>query len=213
MINPAYVIVGVPERQQNVKVLEGHLKASNVSYVVSITPTGKGASYGHTEAYKRVQEAYSEATHYIFIEDDAILSKDFANNVMKWLKKYPEQLISFYLGTSRPPQYQNDIIKKLQGSPELITLQKLIHGVCYAIPSQNASQAFSNARINHPPIDFQLGNLWKFYTGKDIIYTNPSLVDHLDETPIEQHADGIKRTQPRKAHHFIDLPNLPNTGI
>jgi hypothetical protein len=46
-------------------------------------------------------------------------------------------MLSFYLGTGRPPQYQKEIAGMLVDADRVcgdhIVLSKLIHGVCYSL--------------------------------------------------------------------------------
>jgi hypothetical protein len=47
------------------------------------------------------------------VEDDARPVHGFVEKVSAWLKDKPDDLISFYLGTGRPPQYQTAIAERL----------------------------------------------------------------------------------------------------
>lgn len=51
---------------------------------------------------------------------------------------FPEHLCSFYLGTGRPPQYQQQVAQKFIEADthhaDTIMLPRLIHGVCYSMP-------------------------------------------------------------------------------
>lgn len=62
----------------------------------------------------------------------------FSEMVTDWLTRFPDDMMSFYLGTGRPPQYQKEIAGMLVDADRVcgdhIVLSKLIHGVCYSPP-------------------------------------------------------------------------------
>jgi hypothetical protein len=50
--------------------------------------------------------------------------------VVDWLARFPDDMLSFYLGTGRPPQYQMQIAERLiiadKTQADYITLPRLI---------------------------------------------------------------------------------------
>jgi hypothetical protein len=72
-----------------------------------------------------------------------------------WLARFPDML-SFYLGTGRPPQYQMQIAERLivadKTRADFITLPRLIHGVCYSVPPQHISRVLSRWETASLPI-------------------------------------------------------------
>lgn len=71
----------------------------------------------------------------------------------------------------------------------------LIHGVAYILPRPGDVLK----TLGDGPIDFAIGNAWRKLTGRNVIYTIPSLVDHADGPSVELHADGQPRREVRKA--------------
>ena len=115
-----------------------------------------------------------------------------------WLQRYPDSLVSFYLGTGRPPQYQMQIAERLivadKTRADFITLPRLIHGVCYSVPRQKIERVLTRWDTRKPA-DYAVGDA---YAG-NVIYPCWSLVDHADGDPVERHPDGYQRTERRRA--------------
>lgn len=154
-----------------------------------------GANWNHRRALAWAAE---QSERVIIIEDDALPVSGFTDKVADWLTRFPDDLCSFYLGTSRPPQYQMQIAERLIAADrtraDFITLPQLIHGVCYSVPPQHLSKVL--ARWNsRSPADYALGEAWD----APVIYPCYSLVDHADGQPVEKHPDRLPRTERRRA--------------
>ncbi|WP_116197559.1 hypothetical protein [Pantoea ananatis] len=154
-----------------------------------------GANANHRRA---IEWASQQDCRVVIMEDDALLVGGFIEKVAAWLDRFPDDLLSFYLGTGRPPQYQLEVATKLidsdQRQTDYITMSRLIHGVCYSIPQH---------RINHvltgwhsaKPADYAVGDAY----GGRVIYPCYSLVDHADLPAVERHPDNEPRTERRRA--------------
>ena len=59
-----------------------------------------GANWNHRRA---LEWASWQDCRVVIIEDDASPVPDFIEQVSEWLNRFPESLVSFYLGTGRPP--------------------------------------------------------------------------------------------------------------
>ncbi len=153
-----------------------------------------GAAWNHARVLEKFRGTDG---HLVVLEDDAIVCKNFLENAKNWIERFPNRLISFYLGTGRPPQWQPLIAELLSTDPEYIELNQLIHAVAYAIPCEMIP------KINGTQADFALGNAWRLKQHTPIIYTVPSLVDHTDLETIEIHPDGQPRNEVRKAWRFL----------
>lgn len=154
-----------------------------------------GALWGHTRALRLCAPLCDRC---VIMEDDAIPVPGFVDLAQCWMDDYPGDLLSFYLGTGRPPQYQAQIAAKLQDGHRAITLPQLIHGVCYSIPAQHVGAVAYRLPILGAA-DFAIGNTWRSVTGKPVVYPVQSLVDHDDGPSVERHPDGQKRTEVRRA--------------
>ncbi|KVI88448.1 hypothetical protein [Enterobacter hormaechei] len=154
-----------------------------------------GANANHLRALSWAAE---QSDRVIIIEEDALPVDGFRDKAQDWLTRFPDNLCSFYLGTGRPPQYQMQIAERLivadKTQADYITLQRLIHGVCYSVPPQNIERVLSRWDSSKPA-DYAVGDAY----GGAVVYPCYSLVDHADGEPVEHHPDSAPRTERRRA--------------
>lgn len=165
------------------------------NYQIFVDHESKGANANHLRA---LRWASTQDCRVVIMEDDALPVPDFISKVTVWLERFPDDLCSFYLGTGRPPQYQLEIATKLidtdKRQADYITINRLIHGVCYSVPHSKLQQVIS--RWNHgSPADYAVGDA----CGGAVVYPCYSLVDHADMDTVERHPDNTPRTERRKA--------------
>ncbi|KTI67575.1 hypothetical protein ASU99_11875, partial [Enterobacter hormaechei subsp. steigerwaltii] len=133
-----------------------------------------GANWNHRRA---LEWAAEQTCRVVVIEDDALPVHGFTEKVTDWLARFPDDMLSFYLGTGRPPQYQMQIAERLtvadKTRADYITLSRLIHGVCYSVPPEHVHRVLSRWD-NSKPADYAVGDAW----GGSVIYPCYSLVDH-----------------------------------
>ncbi|MBY4585244.1 hypothetical protein K6M48_12640 [Enterobacter hormaechei] len=185
-----FVVVGHHSRtghaQRLAALLDAHLLIDDGSH---------GANWNHRRALEWASE---QTCRVVVVEDDAMPVDLFFTPVTSWLKRFPDSLISFYLGTGRPPQYQIQIAERLivadKTQADYITLPRLIHGVCYSVPPEHVHRVLSRWD-NSKPADYAVGDAW----GGSVIYPCYSLVDHADGEPVERHPDSAPRTERRRA--------------
>lgn len=142
------------------------------------------------------------------LEDDAVPVIGFRQRMEAALVAAPADIVSFYLGTSRPPQWQHRIreaIKKADKTDSCwMTTQGFIHGVAVAIRSDLIPDMLDHTQGCERGFDFGIRD-WARNTGRTIAFAWPSLCDHHDlPTLIKQHPDGERRNRPRKAHRIGD---------
>ncbi|MGQ7174028.1 hypothetical protein ACUOCP_55840, partial [Escherichia sp. R-CC3] len=66
-----------------------------------------GFQSGRAAGHRRALEWASwQDCRVVILEDDALPVAGFTQLVGEWLYRFPDSLVSFYLGTGRPPQYQ-----------------------------------------------------------------------------------------------------------
>ncbi|WP_063841180.1 hypothetical protein [Enterobacter hormaechei] len=154
-----------------------------------------GANWNHRRA---LEWAAEQTCRVVVLEDDALPVHGFTEKVTDWLARFPDDMLSFYLGTGRPPQYQMQIAERLivadKTRADYITLSRLIHGVCYSVPPEHVHRVLSRWD-NSKPADYAVGDAW----GGSVIYPCYSLVDHDDGEPVERHPDSAPRTERRRA--------------
>lgn len=157
-----------------------------------------GALWGHRRA---LEWCAQQDDRCVIMEDDALPVADFVHLAQRWMDEYPDSLLSFYLGTGRPPQYQAQIAHVMTYADEpgaALCLPQLIHGVCYSVPQQHVA-AVASLLPQIGAADFAVGNAWRAVTGQHVVYPVRSLVDHDDLPSVERHPDGQKRTEVRRA--------------
>lgn len=185
-----FVVVGHHSRtghaQRLAALLDAHLLIDDGSH---------GANWNHRRALEWADE---QPCRVVVVEDDAMPVDLFFTPVTSWLKRFPDTLISFYLGTGRPPQYQMQIAERLivadKTQADYITLPRLIHGVCYSVPPQHIERVLSRWDSSKPA-DYAVGDAY----GGAVVYPCYSLVDHADGVPVERHSDSAQRTERRRA--------------
>ncbi|EEA2677901.1 hypothetical protein UM12_22290 [Salmonella enterica subsp. enterica serovar Montevideo] len=185
-----FVVVGHHSRtghaQRLAALLEAHLLIDDGNH---------GANWNHRRA---LEWAAEQTCRVVVLEDDALPVDLFCTPVSNWLKRFPDSLISFYLGTGRPPQYQMQIAERLivadKTQADYITLPRLIHGVCYSVPPQHIERVLSRWDSSKPA-DYAVGDAY----GGAVVYPCYSLVDHADGEPVERHPDSAPRTERRRA--------------
>lgn len=185
-----FVVVGHYSRRHQAEQLAGSLNAH-----LLIDEGQHGANWNHRRA---IEWASQQQYRVVILEDDAVLVNGFTEKVTAWLSRFPDELISFYLGTGRPPQYQNEIAGMLveadRTKGDCIAMSKLIHGVCYSLPVNKVQQVLS--RWNQTlAADYAVGDAY----GSRVIYPCYSLVDHADIPTVERHPDNEPRTERRRA--------------
>jgi len=155
-----------------------------------------GSLWNHRRA---LEWAADQSERVWIVEDDAILCEGFRDRGADWARRFPDDLISGYLGTGRPPQWQSTIRRRLDAAEasarDFVELPTLIHGVCYSLPTR-ARLALPSARR---AADEAIGRAW----ARRVIYTVPSLADHSDGRSVEIHPDGQPRNEIRRAWRFV----------
>lgn len=154
-----------------------------------------GANANHRRA---IEWASMQDCRVVILEDDAVLVDGFINKVSAWLSRFPDDLLSFYLGTGRPPQYQREIAGMLVDADrtrgDYLVMSRLIHGVCYSLPQHKIPQILERWDSTLAA-DYAVGDAY----GGRVIYPCYSLVDHADLPTVERHPDNEPRTERRRA--------------
>ncbi|MGP2500432.1 hypothetical protein ACTUSN_03470 [Pantoea ananatis] len=185
-----FVVVGHHTRRHHAEQLAWSLRAH-----LLIDEGQHGANWNHRRA---IEWASQQDYRVVILEDDALLVDGFTEKVSAWLDRFPNDFLSFYLGTGRPPQYQLEVATKLidsdQRQTDYITMSRLIHGVCYSIPQHRITDVLTRWD-SAKPADYAVGDAY----GGRVIYPCYSLVDHADLSAVERHRDNEPRTERRRA--------------
>ncbi len=190
MCNVKFVIAGHHSRRHQAEQLASSLRAH-----LLIDEGQHGANWNHRRALDWASE---QDCRVVILEDDALPVSGFTEKVADWLTRFPDDLMSFYLGTGRPPQYQKEIAGMLVEADRVnaayLVMSKLIHGVCYSPPLNKLKQIVSKWNQTLAA-DYAVGDAY----GGRVIYPCYSLVDHADLPTVERHPDNEPRTERRKA--------------
>ncbi|HAH9343251.1 TPA: hypothetical protein HIQ17_002823 [Escherichia coli] len=192
MVSPQvkFVVVGHHSRHKQALCL-----AESLGAVLLIDNGDHGANWNHRRA---LEWAACQPCRVVVLEDDALPVAGFTELVVDWLNRFPDSLVSFYLGTGRPPQYQMGIAERFVIADKVqaphITLPRLIHGVCYSLPPQSINRVLYRWDSSKPA-DYAVGDAY----GGAVVYPCYSLVDHADGDPVERHPDSAPRTERRRA--------------
>ncbi|KLR34100.1 hypothetical protein [Enterobacter kobei] len=184
-------IVAHHSRRTMAEELESKLEAD----IVFMDEHSAGANSNHLRALRWAAE---QSDRVIIIEEDALPVDGFRYKAQDWLARFPDDMLSFYLGTGRPPQYQKEIAGMLveadRVNADYLVLSKLIHGVCYSPPRGRLARML-NAWNKTLAADYAVGEAF----GGRVIYPCYSLVDHADLPTVERHPDNEPRTERRRA--------------
>lgn len=69
--------------------------------IVFMDEHSAGANSNHLRALRWAAE---QSDRVIIIEEDALPVEGFRDKAQDWLARFPDDMLSFYLGTGRPPQ-------------------------------------------------------------------------------------------------------------
>ncbi|HAU5603691.1 TPA: hypothetical protein JD320_002885 [Citrobacter koseri] len=187
-----FVVVGHHSREPQARALAYQI---GPTAHVMIDPDNHGANWNHRRA---LEWATGQSCRVVVLEDDAMPVAGFTDLVFDWLNRFPDSLVSFYLGTGRPPQYQIQIAERLivsdKTQADYITLPRLIHGVCYSVPPHHIERVLARWD-SHKAADYAVGDAY----GCPVVYPCYSLVDHADGESVERHPDRTPRTERRRA--------------
>ncbi|WP_338505601.1 hypothetical protein VRC35_06910 [Erwinia aphidicola] len=167
-----------------------------------------GANWNHRRA---IEWAGQQDCRVVIVEDDALPVSGFASMAHEWVEKFPDNICSFYLGTGRPPQYQMQIAASLieadKRQGDYITMDRLLHGVCYSPPQSGISTILKNWNSTKAA-DYAVGDA----LGRKVIYPCYSLVDHADGETVARHPDNEPRNERRTAWRLASPPHEAADG-
>lgn len=168
-----------------------------------IDPVGDGTERSATDNHVRAMlSADPSADWVVILEDDAEPIDDFLPVLRAQLSEVGDPaVVSLYLGRSRPARVQKAIERTISGLPSTaswISGPSLFWGVGVCIPGTHVDSVAEYALSSSRPWDQAVG-LWAASKGVPVLYTWPSLVDHIDEDTTIAHSDGQGRDPGRKA--------------
>jgi len=175
-------IVGHTSRHQQVLNLAGTIGAEHVS----IDDGTLGCNRNHLKVWTHLAE-HSTSEWATVLEDDAIPCDNFRDQLDQALAVAPTPIVSLYLGRQRPYGYQDRIAAAINTDACWLLAPRLLHAVAVAIRTNLLADMLTTLPTNIP-IDRAI-SAWAPHT---VAYTNPSLVDHRDGTPVA-HPTGTRQ--------------------
>ncbi len=168
-----YAVVGHPKRRREAWELTRTLGA--VLFMDS-TANPLGTAGNHRRA---LEYAAARTERVWIIEDDAVLTPRFKEHAATWSERFPDHLISGFLGTGHPLKWMREADRLWPLPDDHLEFRALFHGVCYSIPPAWAGLVLDGLR-DKGRIDFDIGDSWYTLTHRPVIYPKRSLVDHAD---------------------------------
>lgn len=159
---------------------------------ILVDDKNKGANHVHKWALTEALEKCHDA---VILEDDSLPVAQFSSLLEERIDEHPNAIVSFYLGTGRPPQYQHAIRRFYHDGGDWLMLDKLIHGVAYYVPHKMLGKIVTNWN-DKLPADYAV--TYSIRCAR-VYYHRYSIVEHSDVPSVEMHADGQMRTEVRKA--------------
>lgn len=199
--------MAVPSRKAQAEALEAQLK--KYPFVAVCIVYDKVAAGTHQSEWNNGKNSLLAgvgiADWHVVIQDDAILSPDFYDNLQGAIATVPtKSLISLYTGTSRPlgPRVKAAVNKVVDET--WLSYWLLMWGVGILLPSSHIEPLIDFVDDRTEPYDTRIGIFYQ-RNRLPVYYTMPSLVDHDDDlgTVIPGHG-----TEPgaRVAHRLATGP-------
>lgn len=160
---------------------------------------------------RALKQGIGKAEWHVVIQDDAILSPGFYDNLQGALAAAPKRtLISLYTGTARPlgQRVKIAVDKARIANASWLSHYLLFWGVGICIPSAHIEHALEFVEGRTEDYDVRLGIFYQ-RNMLPVYYTQPSLVDHDDAVgSLLGHGEG---SQPRVAHELAVGPVIWNS--
>lgn len=130
------------------------------------------------------EDEANPSSHHLIVQDDAILCDRFLEYASSAIKVAGPRPVSFYCGTTRPYDkvFERTVNEATTAGLPWVASEGPLWGVAVAVPVEDIMDIieFGDRLIDVPGDDIRMA---AFYRGRaaKCWYTNPSLVDHLDE--------------------------------
>lgn len=170
---------------------------------IVVDPVGDGSERSATDNHVRaLQHADPESDWIVVLEDDAEPIEDFTSVLFNQLSEVDnDKIISLYLGKQRPPSIQKTLQRTIEAATDdtsWLSSRSLYWGVGVCIPGKFVESLSDHVLTSSHPWDTSVGR-WALTNSVEVWYSWPSLVDHLDEKTTINHADGMGRSEGRRA--------------
>jgi hypothetical protein len=147
---------------------------------------GSGGNHLLTLNRLRAMAKGTPAEWVIVLEDDAVPVSRFRHYAEKMLDVAPAPLVSFYLGTGYPAQFQYRFQQAVKEDVRWIMHGWMRHAVAYAVSLDlvpSLTEHMTTLIRDRWAADDAI-SAYAIQQGLPVAYTNPSLVDHEDGPPV-----------------------------
>lgn len=153
--------------------------------VLTLDLGDRGATPNHIQAWEEAYESNTIGAEWLaVIEDDAQPEPFIHQDMGLILAEAPTPIVSGYLGTGRPPQYQHLIADAMELEPTWIVCDELLHHVAVFVRTELVPSLIESMK-NRPsfPCD-EAVSVWAQNNGHPVGYPVPSPFDHEDGVPV-----------------------------
>lgn len=186
-------IVAHTARQQHAQILGEQIRADLIQWDDGTI----GCNANHRATWAALAEHRPEWL--IVLEDDAILCDDFNHQLGQALNLAPANIVSLYLGRTKPALWQGRIEASAKRADKAnatwIIGDRLLHAVAVGIRTELVPAMLKQLDASLP-IDDAISK-WAKHAGEQVAYTWPSLIDHRDEPSLIPRVR--RNTGPRRA--------------
>lgn len=163
---------------------------------------------GEWSTGERALRSHTDSEWHVVIQDDAIISKNFYEQVVESIEKAPQRtLISFYIGTIRPAERKITASVRLveSNNASWILANDLLWGVGFAIPTEDIEPMLEYVSLGRKyrelPYDKRIGVYYK-NNKRGVLYTYPSFVNHDYTIGSLLATSASYDKEPRVAHYY-----------
>ena len=187
---------------------------------ITIDMDGMGCTENHCRALEWLNE--SQGDWVCVLEDDALITNNFRQQLEMAVAKAPSPIVSLYLGRGRPKGAQHLIAKAIVQNPSStidhnwIVSTYMLHAVGYVIRKSLLPELIEWLQ-EQEPIDEAISDFAQ-QNHLAISYTRPSLIDHRDDQPVitvrvSRYPDDAQRNEIRKAWMVGERKNWDETFV
>ncbi len=167
--------------------------------------------YEWNTGVRALQAKAPNAHWHLVIQDDAIISDNFYQNVKRALEGVPEKTcVSFYFGSGSP--FPEKTERQFKSASEKgiswIRTATLFWGVCFAVRADETEKIITFGAGSNRLLDNRIG-LYYFNKSRPIYNLVPSIVDHRQGQSILEHGEG----KIRKAYEFVKTDIVVNSRV
>lgn len=201
-------IMAHPKRKEMAESLFKQLDEMNF---VSCELVMDNKDYEWNTGVRALQAKAPNADWHLVIQDDAIISENFYQNVKRALEEVPERTcVSFYFGSGSPfPEKTERQFKSASDKGiSWIRTATLFWGVCIAVPADETEKIITFGAGSSRLYDNRVG-LYFFNQGRAVYNLVPSIVDHSQGESLLEHGKDLVR----KAYRFETQDIVANKRI